>query len=64
MTYQYIRNLDTIVYKNGKQITLLNGTQFRNYCTKYGIVMKTSKDFIQYMQSKRKYIPKEIYSII
>ena len=64
MSYQYLQNLDTIVFKNGKQITLLKGTAFRSYCQKYGIVMKTSKDFIQYMQSKRKYIPKEIYSII
>lgn len=64
MSYQYVRNLDTIVFKNGKQITLIKGSAFRNYCIKYGIVMKTSKDFILYMQSKRKYIPKEIYTII
>ena len=64
MGYQYVRNLDTIVFKNGKQITLLNASAFRKYCDKYGIVMKTSKDFILYMQNKRKYIPKEIYGII
>ena len=64
MSYRYVRNLDTIVFKNGKETILLNGTAFRKYCDKYGIIMKTSKDFILYMQIKNKYIPKEIFGII
>lgn len=63
MSIHYVRQLDTIVVKKNKEITLVNGSAFRKHCTRYGIPMKNYKDLMLFFQMPR-YLPQEIYGCL
>lgn len=64
MSIRYIREVNAIWVKDNNKTMIINADSFRKHCTKYGIPMKSFKDLNHFLQNKKLYLPKQIYSVL
>ena len=60
MSIQYLHQIHALPIREANKKRLLDAKAFRNYCTQYGIPMRTTRDLWNFFKNPNIYLPETL----